>query len=212
MSARSVSRLPSETAVATEPAAALASSSSMIWTSQPGISGLTSWIGRLLLRDDLVTEESRGRPMHDLAAGLARAGDFAPAWCIWEQLAGQEDIYERITTFAHTMLDNTKGGIVAGSMLVFIPAVGEFVIPALLGGPDTGLERAQVKFLGALGHAREDGGTFERRHRPAAQLFGHPRHCPAPQDHRDPRAVSHRPGRTVTPELGQRGRARPGWR
>lgn len=28
-------------------------------------------------------------------------------------------------------------GIVAGSLLVFIPAVGEFVIPALLGGPDT---------------------------------------------------------------------------
>ena len=28
-------------------------------------------------------------------------------------------------------------GVVAGSMLVFIPAVGEFVIPALLGGPDT---------------------------------------------------------------------------
>jgi len=31
----------------------------------------------------------------------------------------------------------TWGGIVAGSMLVFIPAVGEFVIPALLGGPDS---------------------------------------------------------------------------
>ncbi|PSJ48436.1 putrescine ABC transporter permease PotH [Zobellella taiwanensis] len=30
-----------------------------------------------------------------------------------------------------------KGGIIAGSMLVFIPAVGEFVIPELLGGPDT---------------------------------------------------------------------------
>lgn len=28
-------------------------------------------------------------------------------------------------------------GIIAGCMLVFIPAVGEFVIPALLGGPDT---------------------------------------------------------------------------
>ena len=28
-------------------------------------------------------------------------------------------------------------GVMAGSMLVFIPAVGEFVIPALLGGPDT---------------------------------------------------------------------------
>jgi putrescine transport system permease protein len=28
-------------------------------------------------------------------------------------------------------------GVVAGSMLVFIPAVGEFVIPALLGGPES---------------------------------------------------------------------------
>jgi len=28
-------------------------------------------------------------------------------------------------------------GIIAGSLLVFIPAVGEFVIPALLGGPDS---------------------------------------------------------------------------
>lgn len=29
----------------------------------------------------------------------------------------------------------SKAGIIAGSMLVFIPAVGEFVIPELLGGP-----------------------------------------------------------------------------
>jgi putrescine transport system permease protein len=28
-------------------------------------------------------------------------------------------------------------GIVAGSMLVFIPAVGEYVIPELLGGPSS---------------------------------------------------------------------------
>ena len=28
-------------------------------------------------------------------------------------------------------------GIIAGFMLVFIPAIGEFVIPELLGGPDT---------------------------------------------------------------------------
>jgi putrescine transport system permease protein len=28
-------------------------------------------------------------------------------------------------------------GVVAGALLVFIPAVGEFVIPDLLGGPDT---------------------------------------------------------------------------
>lgn len=31
----------------------------------------------------------------------------------------------------------SKAGIVAGSMLVFIPCVGEFVIPELLGGPET---------------------------------------------------------------------------
>ena len=31
----------------------------------------------------------------------------------------------------------SQAGIVAGSMLVFIPAVGEYVIPELLGGPDT---------------------------------------------------------------------------
>ena len=31
----------------------------------------------------------------------------------------------------------SKAGIIAGSMLVFIPCVGEFVTPELLGGPQT---------------------------------------------------------------------------
>lgn len=31
----------------------------------------------------------------------------------------------------------SKNGLIAGSMLVFIPVVGEFVIPELLGGPET---------------------------------------------------------------------------
>ena len=31
----------------------------------------------------------------------------------------------------------SKSGIIAGSMLVFIPSVGEYVIPELLGGPET---------------------------------------------------------------------------
>lgn len=31
----------------------------------------------------------------------------------------------------------SRNGILAGSMLVFIPCVGEYVIPAMLGGPDT---------------------------------------------------------------------------
>ncbi len=38
-------------------------------------------------------------------------------------------------TFLSVLLPMTKSGIVAGSMLVFMPAVGEFVIPELLGGP-----------------------------------------------------------------------------
>jgi len=40
-------------------------------------------------------------------------------------------------TFLSITLPLSLPGIVAGSLLVFIPAVGEFVIPALLGGPDT---------------------------------------------------------------------------
>ncbi|WP_314154720.1 putrescine ABC transporter permease PotH [Rouxiella badensis] len=40
-------------------------------------------------------------------------------------------------TFVKVIMPLTKGGIIAGSMLVFIPAVGEYVIPELLGGPDS---------------------------------------------------------------------------
>ena len=40
-------------------------------------------------------------------------------------------------TFWKITLPLSMGGVIAGSMLVFIPAVGEFVIPELLGGPDT---------------------------------------------------------------------------
>jgi len=42
-----------------------------------------------------------------------------------------------VTTFFRVTLPLSVPGIIAGSMLVFIPVVGEFVIPALLGGPDT---------------------------------------------------------------------------
>jgi putrescine transport system permease protein len=42
-----------------------------------------------------------------------------------------------VATFFHVTLPLSLPGIVAGFMLVFIPAIGEFVIPELLGGPDT---------------------------------------------------------------------------
>jgi putrescine transport system permease protein len=40
-------------------------------------------------------------------------------------------------TFWRVTVPLSKTGIIAGCMLVFIPCVGEFVIPALLGGPGT---------------------------------------------------------------------------
>jgi putrescine transport system permease protein len=41
------------------------------------------------------------------------------------------------STFWRITVPLSKAGIIAGSMLVFIPCVGEFVIPELLGGPET---------------------------------------------------------------------------
>uniref|UniRef100_UPI0035AE55B0 ABC transporter permease n=1 Tax=Aquabacterium sp. TaxID=1872578 RepID=UPI0035AE55B0 len=41
------------------------------------------------------------------------------------------------TAFWKVTVPLSRAGIVAGAMLVFIPCVGEFVIPELLGGPET---------------------------------------------------------------------------
>ncbi|MSO40969.1 MAG: ABC transporter permease [Solirubrobacterales bacterium] len=49
-----------------------------------------------------------------------------------------KDLYGRpFRTFLHVTLPQTKQGILAGSVLVFLPAVGDFVSAQLLGGPDT---------------------------------------------------------------------------
>jgi len=42
-----------------------------------------------------------------------------------------------LTIFMTIIIPLSLPGIIAGSMLVFIPAIGEFVIPTLLGGPDS---------------------------------------------------------------------------
>nr|WP_243633830.1 ABC transporter permease subunit [Motiliproteus coralliicola] len=53
-------------------------------------------------------------------------------------LEAAEDLGSRpVTSFFLITLPLSLPGIVAGCLLVFIPAVGEFVIPALLGSPDT---------------------------------------------------------------------------
>ncbi|KAA0694298.1 ABC transporter permease subunit [Halopseudomonas laoshanensis] len=43
----------------------------------------------------------------------------------------------KLSAFWKITVPLSKTGIIAGSMLVFIPVVGEFVIPELLGGPET---------------------------------------------------------------------------
>jgi putrescine transport system permease protein len=43
----------------------------------------------------------------------------------------------RWRAFLDVTLPLSMPGVIAGSMLVFIPAIGEFVIPSLLGGPDS---------------------------------------------------------------------------
>jgi putrescine transport system permease protein len=55
----------------------------------------------------------------------------------WQLLEAAEDLGCRPwQAFYQITLPLSRNGILAGSMLVFIPAVGEFVIPALLGGPN----------------------------------------------------------------------------
>jgi spermidine/putrescine transport system permease protein len=44
---------------------------------------------------------------------------------------------DRLDAFTKVTLPLSMPGVVAGSILVFIPSVGAFVIPNLLGGPDT---------------------------------------------------------------------------
>ena len=57
----------------------------------------------------------------EVASLLEAAGDMgSPPW----------------RAFLDVTLPLSMPGIIAGSMLVFIPAIGEFVIPTLLGGPD----------------------------------------------------------------------------
>lgn len=51
--------------------------------------------------------------------------------------AGKDLFATPFRTFVHVTLPQTKQGILAGCVLVFLPAVGDFVSAQLLGGPDT---------------------------------------------------------------------------
>jgi spermidine/putrescine transport system permease protein len=51
--------------------------------------------------------------------------------------AGKDLYGTPFRTFLHVTLPQTKQGILAGGVLVFLPSVGDFVSAQLLGGPDT---------------------------------------------------------------------------
>jgi spermidine/putrescine transport system permease protein len=51
--------------------------------------------------------------------------------------AGKDLYGSPLQTFLHVTLPQTKQGILAGAVLVFLPSVGDFVSAQLLGGPDT---------------------------------------------------------------------------
>ncbi|MCW2283444.1 putrescine transport system permease protein [Rhodoblastus acidophilus] len=56
----------------------------------------------------------------------------------WSLLEAARDLGAKpARVFREVTLPLSAPGIVAGSLLVFIPAVGEYIVPALLGGPDT---------------------------------------------------------------------------
>ncbi|MCW2275185.1 ABC transporter permease subunit [Rhodoblastus acidophilus] len=56
----------------------------------------------------------------------------------WSLLEAASDLGAKpFRVFRKVTLPLAAPGIVAGSLLVFIPAVGEYIVPALLGGPDT---------------------------------------------------------------------------
>jgi spermidine/putrescine transport system permease protein len=50
--------------------------------------------------------------------------------------AGKDLYGTRWQTFRHVTLPHTMQGVLAGSVLVFLPAVGDFVSASLLGGPE----------------------------------------------------------------------------
>lgn len=56
----------------------------------------------------------------------------------WKLVEAARDLYaDGITTFRKVTLPLTKSGVIAGSILVFIPSFGSYVVPEILGGAKT---------------------------------------------------------------------------
>lgn len=108
-----------------------------------------SWLSRAAHAAGL---GSHGEPLYPgtFAVMLGMACDFLPFMALplyasvekidWSLAEAAADLgANRLGVFRHALLPQITPGIVAGVILVFLPATGQFVIPDLLGGAKTAM-------------------------------------------------------------------------
>ena len=115
-----------------------------------------AWVALLadegLINDALVNIGIIGEPIQMINTPYAVIGGLTYGYLIFmilpvygslERLdpavieAGKDLYGSRLQTFLHVTLPQTKQGILAGAVLVFLPSVGDFVSAQILGGVDT---------------------------------------------------------------------------
>ena len=115
-----------------------------------------AWVALLadegLINDALVNIGIIGEPIQMINTPYAVIGGLTYGYLIFmilpvygslERLdpavieAGKDLYGSRLQTFLHVTLPQTRQGILAGAVLVFLPSVGDFVSAQILGGVDT---------------------------------------------------------------------------
>ncbi|HYH87887.1 MAG TPA: ABC transporter permease [Solirubrobacteraceae bacterium] len=123
-----------------------------------------AWVA--LLADEGLLSSVAGEPLGILNTPVAVVGGLVygylgfmilPIYASLERMdralieAGKDLYGSPRQTFRHVTWPQTLPGVLAGSLLVFLPAVGDFVSAQLLGGPDTYMvgNLIQQQFYGA---------------------------------------------------------------
>ena len=123
-----------------------------------------AWVA--LLSDEGVVNGVLGEPVRFLNTPWAVIGGLVygylafmilPVYAALDRMdpalieAGKDLYGSNLQTFIHVTWPTTSQGVLAGCVLVFLPAVGDFVSAQLLGGPDTYMigNLIQQQFYGA---------------------------------------------------------------
>ena len=123
-----------------------------------------AWVA--LLSDEGLLSRVAGEPLGVINTPVAVIGGLVygylgfmilPIYASLERMdpalieAGKDLYGSRFQTFRHVTWPTTFQGVLAGTVLVFLPAVGDFVSAQLLGGPDTFMvgNLIQQQFFGA---------------------------------------------------------------